>query len=175
MVQRKEVHVQYLPTHEKIADIFTKPLAKTKFEYFRERIGLVENASLGERECWWLQCHETSSRTHTEWVGLWESPWVGCAHEMGVSFLSKTEMECCVPLCGEDAHEMGVSFEMKQCVPLWGVKDPMWWVYYSPVCREMRRCFTPYDWLMRLNEIDICWVWRPYGQAWLYVILVAEN
>jgi hypothetical protein len=26
MVQRKEVHVQYLPTHEKIADIFTKPL-----------------------------------------------------------------------------------------------------------------------------------------------------
>jgi hypothetical protein len=32
MVQRKEVHVQYLPTHEQIADIFTKPLAKTKFE-----------------------------------------------------------------------------------------------------------------------------------------------
>jgi hypothetical protein len=38
--------------------------------------------------------------------------------EMGVPFLSETEMECCVPLCGEDAHEMGVSFEMKQCVPL---------------------------------------------------------
>jgi hypothetical protein len=51
MVQRKEVHVQYLPTHEQIADIFTKPLAKTKFEYFRERLGLVENASLAEREC----------------------------------------------------------------------------------------------------------------------------
>jgi hypothetical protein len=32
MVQRKVVHVQYLPTHEEIADIFTKPLAKTKFE-----------------------------------------------------------------------------------------------------------------------------------------------
>jgi hypothetical protein len=30
-----------------------------------------------------------------------------------VLFLSETEMECCVPLCGEDAHEMGVSFEMK--------------------------------------------------------------
>jgi hypothetical protein len=43
--------VQYLPTHEKIADIFTKPLAKTKFEYFRDRIVLVENASLAEREC----------------------------------------------------------------------------------------------------------------------------
>jgi hypothetical protein len=42
MVQRKAVHVQYLPTHEQIADIFTKPLAKTKFEYFRERLGLSE-------------------------------------------------------------------------------------------------------------------------------------
>jgi hypothetical protein len=51
MVQRKAVHVQYLPTHEKNADIFIKPLAKTNFEYFRERLGLVENASLAEREC----------------------------------------------------------------------------------------------------------------------------
>jgi hypothetical protein len=51
MVQRKAVKVQYLPTHEKIVDIFTKPLAKTKFEYFREILGLVENASLAEREC----------------------------------------------------------------------------------------------------------------------------
>ena len=51
MVQRKAVHVQYLPTHEQIADIFTKLLAKTKFEYFRERLGLVENTSLTEREC----------------------------------------------------------------------------------------------------------------------------
>jgi hypothetical protein len=51
MVQRKEVHVQYLSTHEQVADVFTKPLARTKFEYFRERLGLVENASLVEREC----------------------------------------------------------------------------------------------------------------------------
>jgi hypothetical protein len=51
MVQRKEVHVQYLPTHEQIPDIFTKLLAKTKFEYFHERLGLVENGSLAEREC----------------------------------------------------------------------------------------------------------------------------
>jgi hypothetical protein len=34
MLQRKAVHVQYLPTHEQIADIFTKPLANTKFKYF---------------------------------------------------------------------------------------------------------------------------------------------
>jgi hypothetical protein len=51
MVQRKTIHVQYLPTHEQIANIFTKPLAKTKFEYFRERLRLVENVSLAEREC----------------------------------------------------------------------------------------------------------------------------
>jgi hypothetical protein len=51
MVQRKTIHMQYIPTHEYITDIFTKPLAKTKFEYFCERLGLVENASLDEREC----------------------------------------------------------------------------------------------------------------------------
>jgi hypothetical protein len=51
MVHRKAVHVQYLSTHEQVADIFTKPLSKTKFEYFHERLGMVENASLVEREC----------------------------------------------------------------------------------------------------------------------------
>jgi hypothetical protein len=51
MVQRKTIHVKYLSTHEHIVDIFTKTLAKTKFEYFRERISLMENASLAEREC----------------------------------------------------------------------------------------------------------------------------
>jgi hypothetical protein len=43
--------MQYLPNHEHIVNIFTKPLAKKKFEYFRERLLLVENASLAEREC----------------------------------------------------------------------------------------------------------------------------
>jgi hypothetical protein len=51
MVQRKSVHVYYLSTHEQIADVFTKPLARTKFEYFHERLGLVENASLADSEC----------------------------------------------------------------------------------------------------------------------------
>jgi hypothetical protein len=48
MVQRKTIHVQYISTHEQIVDIFTKPLAKTKFEYFCERLGLIENASLAD-------------------------------------------------------------------------------------------------------------------------------
>jgi hypothetical protein len=51
MMQKKTIHMQYLPTHEQIADIFTKPLANTKFESFHERLGLVENATLAEREC----------------------------------------------------------------------------------------------------------------------------
>jgi hypothetical protein len=51
MVQRKEIHVQYFPTHEWVANIFTKPLSRMKFEYFCERLGLVQNASLDEREC----------------------------------------------------------------------------------------------------------------------------
>jgi hypothetical protein len=50
MVQRKSFHVQYLSTHEKFVDIFTKLLARMKFEYFHERLVLVENASLAERE-----------------------------------------------------------------------------------------------------------------------------
>jgi hypothetical protein len=38
MLQRKEVHVQYLPTPKQTADIFTKRLANTKFEYFCEKL-----------------------------------------------------------------------------------------------------------------------------------------
>jgi hypothetical protein len=51
MVQRKAIHVQYLSIDEPVANVFTKPLARTKFKYFRERLGLVENASLAKREC----------------------------------------------------------------------------------------------------------------------------
>jgi hypothetical protein len=44
MVQRKAIH-------EKVSNVFTKPLARTKVEYFHERLFLVENASVAEREC----------------------------------------------------------------------------------------------------------------------------
>ena len=43
--------MQYLSTHEQVVDVFTKLVARMKFEFFRERLGLVENASLAEREC----------------------------------------------------------------------------------------------------------------------------
>jgi hypothetical protein len=37
--------------HEKVSNVFTKLLARTKVEYFHERLFLVENASPVEREC----------------------------------------------------------------------------------------------------------------------------
>ena len=51
MVQKGAIRLQYIPTDEQIADIFTKLLSATKFVYFRDKLGMAENASLTEREC----------------------------------------------------------------------------------------------------------------------------
>ena len=50
MVQKGVVELQYIPTDDQTADILTKPLLRTKFEYFRRRLGVEENESLMERE-----------------------------------------------------------------------------------------------------------------------------
>ena len=34
--------LQYAATDEKIADVLTKPLARVKFEYFRENLGVLQ-------------------------------------------------------------------------------------------------------------------------------------
>jgi hypothetical protein len=84
MVQRKEVHIHYLSTHEQVADVFTKPLVGTKFKYFRERLGLVENAYLAE----------TSSRSFSSGLSCniyvrkpkcWVCPCNGCASDSGLN------------------------------------------------------------------------------------------
>ena len=41
MVQRGAVKFLYVAMEEQIADILTKPLARLKFEYFRERHGVL--------------------------------------------------------------------------------------------------------------------------------------
>jgi len=41
MVQRGAVKLLYVATDEQIADVLTKPLARVKFEYFRERLGVL--------------------------------------------------------------------------------------------------------------------------------------
>ena len=41
MVQRRAISLRYIPTDEQTADVLTKPLSKTKFEYFRDKLGVV--------------------------------------------------------------------------------------------------------------------------------------
>ena len=41
MVQRRAVKHQYVATEEQIADVLTNPLARLKFEYFKEKLGVL--------------------------------------------------------------------------------------------------------------------------------------
>ena len=41
MMQRGAVKLRYVAMDEQIADVLTKPLAKLKFEYFREKLGVL--------------------------------------------------------------------------------------------------------------------------------------
>ena len=41
MLQRGAVKLQYVVMDEHITDVLTKPLAKVKFEYFREKLGVI--------------------------------------------------------------------------------------------------------------------------------------
>jgi hypothetical protein len=51
MMQKNNLNIHYAPTAEQTANILTKPLSLTKFVYFRDKLGVVENASLAKREC----------------------------------------------------------------------------------------------------------------------------
>ena len=51
MVRSGAVKLQYVATDEQIADVLTKPLAKVKFEYFRERLGVIQIRVPRKREC----------------------------------------------------------------------------------------------------------------------------
>ena len=50
-VLKGAVKLQYIPTYEQLADIFTKPLVKGKFIFFRDKLTVVENTFLAKREC----------------------------------------------------------------------------------------------------------------------------
>ena len=41
MLQRGAIKLQYISMDEHVAYVLTKPLSRVKFEYFREKIGVV--------------------------------------------------------------------------------------------------------------------------------------
>ena len=41
MVEKGVVKLQYVATDEQVADVLTKPLSKVKFEYFKDKLGVV--------------------------------------------------------------------------------------------------------------------------------------
>ena len=41
MMEKGVVKLQYVATDEQVADVLTKPLSKVKFEYFRDKLGVV--------------------------------------------------------------------------------------------------------------------------------------
>ena len=41
MVQRGAVKLQYVAMEEQIDDVLMKPLTRVKFEYFREKLGVL--------------------------------------------------------------------------------------------------------------------------------------
>ena len=42
MVQRGDMKLQYVEIEDLIADVLTKSLARVKFDYFRERLGVIQ-------------------------------------------------------------------------------------------------------------------------------------
>ena len=50
-VLRQIMLLDCIPREEKDANILTNPLPKCKFEFHRDRIGVVDNPFLVEREC----------------------------------------------------------------------------------------------------------------------------
>ena len=51
MVQRHAVELRYVPMDEQIDDVLMKPLGRGMFVYFQNKLGVMENVSLAEREC----------------------------------------------------------------------------------------------------------------------------
>jgi hypothetical protein len=43
MGERIVVELQYISTDEQIVDILTKPLSRVKYEYFRDKLGVLSN------------------------------------------------------------------------------------------------------------------------------------
>ena len=42
MEQKWAIKLQYVSTNEQVADVLTKPLSRVKFEYFHDKLGVVQ-------------------------------------------------------------------------------------------------------------------------------------
>ena len=42
MMQKGAIKLQYVSIDEQVADVLTKPLSRVKFEYFRDKLGVVQ-------------------------------------------------------------------------------------------------------------------------------------
>ena len=42
-IESKDVKLKYCPTEDMVADVFTKPLGKTKFQRFRDQMGIMNS------------------------------------------------------------------------------------------------------------------------------------
>ena len=42
MVQKGAIKIQYVSTNEQVADVLIKPLSRVKFEYFHDKLGVVQ-------------------------------------------------------------------------------------------------------------------------------------
>ena len=50
-VQRGTIRLEYIQTDEQMADIFTKAFCRQSFVKFRDKLGLLPNPFLVERDC----------------------------------------------------------------------------------------------------------------------------
>ena len=49
-LQKGVVKLKHVRTKEQVADVLTKPLARVKFEYFRDKLGVVRKDLSRKRE-----------------------------------------------------------------------------------------------------------------------------
>ena len=50
MVHKGAMKLQYVAMDEQITNLLTKPLARVKFKYFRERLGVIQSETPRKRE-----------------------------------------------------------------------------------------------------------------------------
>ena len=50
-VQKGIVKLPYIPTEEQVSDILMKALVEGKLEFFRDKLGIVQNPFLAKRKC----------------------------------------------------------------------------------------------------------------------------